>query len=219
MVGEITDANGTPPNFTYDAVKSNGLDAFVSVPENSLKKINLDTELKILGVQVGNVFKISENYYLRIWEITKDKVITIDSSGILEQVDKDELIVLITTMSYVYFKDGEKPLYKIGDVVTWGSDLRDMTIIQVELDNNGDWFYFGNMEDGTEDGTTESNVWLSTKKTVPQPTKTTTKKTIRQSPEISANDVKAGTKKKGLDGNMWVAKKTMAGYNQWKKVL
>jgi len=44
------------------------------------------------------------------------------------------------------------------------------------------------------------------------------KKGERQSPDISANDVKEGTKKKGKDGNMWVAQKTKAGYNQWKKI-
>ena len=43
-------------------------------------------------------------------------------------------------------------------------------------------------------------------------------KGARQSPSESANSVKAGTRKLGNDGNMWEAKKTSAGYNQWKKV-
>ena len=50
------------------------------------------------------------------------------------------------------------------------------------------------------------------------PKKEPTKKGERQSPTTSANDVKEGTKKKGNDGNMWVSKKTTAGYNQWQKV-
>ena len=86
----------------------------------------------------------------------------------------------------------------------------EITITRIEVDGSGKWFYFGNRADGTEDGTFESRLTLATKPTA--------KKGTRQSPITSATAVKEGTKMMGNDGNFWVARKTSAGYNQWKKI-
>jgi hypothetical protein len=214
MVGKITDANGTPPNFTYDAVKGDGKNAFTSRAENTLKKIDLDVELKSLNVKVGNVFQIAQHDYLRIWEITQDKVITMESNGVFEQFNKDELIVFIIGRAIEFYKEGNPPLYKVGDVITWLTDKKNMTVTKIELDFEGDWYYYGTSDNGVEQGASEM-FFDSTPKTAP---KSTAKKGTRQSPITSATAVKEGTKMMGNDGNFWVARKTSAGYNQWKKI-
>jgi hypothetical protein len=221
MIGRITDCEGTAPNFTYDGVKFNGTTAFAMIPENLLQKVDLADYMDSFNVKAGNIFKSKNGgNFIRILETTKDKIVTLssDNEGNITEFNIDEFIVLLESDVINYVKDGDRPLYKVGDVVTWGSDLRDMTITSIQVDGDGGWFYVGDMENGKEDGTFEGMLWLSTKKTLPQPTKPTAKKGTRQSPQTSANDVKEGTKMKGIDGNMWVSKKTSAGYKQWKKI-
>ena len=45
----------------------------------------------------------------------------------------------------------------------------------------------------------------------------TRKSPTRKSPRISASSVPLRTVKKGVDGNMWIVKKTVTGVKRWVK--
>ena len=190
-----------------------------------------NTETPSTMYQVGSVFEVPSGDVYKITKITNYAIE-------YEALDGTKPQTLSKSVADDWFKKGswtviqqqeELPI-KVGDYFRWDFQKKEQYCVITKIEElNGGWgepvvTYDKRTSSATISSNTKlviSNILDSIKngsiKIIDKP-KPTTKKGERKSPTISANDVKAGTKMKGNDGNMWVSKKTTAGYNQWKKV-
>lgn len=195
------------------------------------------TTPRLTIVQVGDIFKhateTKEPPY-NIIKVENGKVTvewTKNSTTRDVEYDLREVIDYINNGNWIRVNNqqntpAEKTPYKVGDyflVDAW--DKNDVGIITSITDEKVNFDFSEdkglNWESGNDWRKVGFENWIKKGEVtfIPKSTpKPTAKKGTRQSPKTSANDVKEGTKKKGIDGNMWVSRKTSVGYNQWKKI-
>jgi hypothetical protein len=218
----VTEIDGTDDIGLWVGLDINSADYF-SISKDKIELYDevsgQDTETTSAVYKVGDKFNTIADP--TVCEITKITATEVEykhpraTTGYASRTRKD-FDEYIQNGSWKLIKD-ERPLYKTGDWVWFEGTLGKITKMKSDGTFTAktalDAIYKEVEVDYIERLATQNEIDEATYK--PKPV---AKKGERKSPTTSANDVKAGTKMKGNDGNMWVSKKTTAGYNQWQKV-